>query len=80
MIVTHEIIALLENPDFKKRVLDQSGELDHFRDGFCGDCPVKKQAFDKATDILKAMNEQFREDMPESDSVDRMLKKILSAR
>lgn len=76
--MVEEIIELLDNPRFKSWVWFPSQSLDQYWNQILADSPQKREPMQKARYILEALTKEFQVDFPEPETVNKMLRKILS--
>jgi len=77
-MVVEEIINLLDDPGFKLWVLSPGETDDQFWTQVIQNHPERKEAIFKARIILEALDKEFEVDFPEQESVNSMLRTILS--
>ena len=76
--MVEEIINLLDDYSFKLWVLSPSRSLDEYRNKILRDNPERKELINKTRRILKALDREFMVDFPDNETINNMLRKILS--
>ena len=76
--MVEEIINLLDDPNFKLWVLSPIETDNKYWNQILQNHPEKKEPIFKARLILEALDKEFEVDFPEQETINKMLRKILS--
>ena len=78
--MAEEIITLLDDPHFKLWVLSPNETEDRFWNQIIENHPEKKEPIENARKILIALDRELVINFPDTEVVNRMLRKILSSK
>ena len=76
--MVEEIIDLLDDPNFKLWVISPNQIVNEFWNQVIQNHPERNELIYKARLILEALDKEFEVDFPKQETINKMLRKILS--
>lgn len=78
--MAEEIIILLDNPHFRLWVLSPSKSGDNYWSKIMAENPKRVESIDKARLMLIALDKEFGDNFPASETINSMLRNILNSK